>query len=112
MYFHFQNFPVHVTFTLTIKATATKVPLFTVYREVHSISLQLCIYFCTQHNDCTAQTILTLRTKHQRSHNDRNYHSPSLLFMENHRVKGINTTKHFLELISKAVWQTHIWTNI
>lgn len=84
MYFHFQNFPVHVTFTLTtIKATATKVPLLIVYRKVHSISIQFCIYFCTQHIDCTAQNILTLRTKHQRSHNDLNYHSPSLLFMEN-----------------------------
>jgi len=95
MYFHFQNFPVHVTFTLTIKATATKVPLFTVYREVQSISLQLCMYFCTQHNDCTAQTILTLRTKHQRFHNDRNYHSPSLLFMEKQSCQRNKHNKTF-----------------
>lgn len=109
MYFHFQNFPVHVTFTLTtIKAAETKGPLLTVYREVHSISLQLCIYFCIQHIDCTAQTILTLRTKHQRSHNDLKTSFHLFTFY----VKGIHKTKHFLELISRALWQTNIWTNI
>ena len=75
MYFHLQNFPVNATFTLTtIKAIGTKVPLLSVYWEVQSISLQSCKYFHTQHINCTAQTILTLRTKHHRSHRDLNYH--------------------------------------